>query len=336
MGATVDTSIQGRLSNHLQMGAALRAAPPPEGDRMVKRDATTSDMKLHLLNGWVVSLTLHGFVLCAALLLLRQSPLTIPIEPFHWNVALVQSPPTAHTSGQNIEVPHPAIAKQPDRTPTTSHANRTIHHAAPSAEHIASLAPKAEAPVTSTSMSYSPSPVPSPSETTTISIPNELPPPLVQATEPPRQQTETPISSTTPAPPGLETAAAVIPLEESARPHDTTQPSPPPATASDTTAVSAIRPDYSWLQQAIFRRLEELKRSSRPSLDDSRPLKVLVKAVVSREGILLDSAVVKSSGMDRIDQEAMALVQRAFPMQLDRPLDRQQVAMRIPITYSRE
>jgi protein TonB len=163
-----------------------------------------------------------------------------------------------------------------------------------------------------------------------------LPPPLVQATEPRRQQTQTPISSTTSAPPQLETAAAAIPLEESARPTDITQQSPLLATASDTPAVSSIRPDYGWLQQAIFRRLEELKRSSRPSLDDSRPLKVLVKAVVSREGILLDSAVVKSSGMDRIDQEAMALVQRAFPMQLDRPLDRQQVAMRIPITYSRE
>lgn len=62
----------------------------------------------------------------------------------------------------------------------------------------------------------------------------------------------------------------------------------------------------------------------------------MVKAVVSREGTLLDSMVVQSSGLDRIDQEAMALVQRAFPMQLDHPLDRQQVAMRIPITYSRE
>ncbi|WP_139077327.1 energy transducer TonB [Candidatus Nitrospira nitrificans] len=107
-------------------------------------------------------------------------------------------------------------------------------------------------------------------------------------------------------------------------------------TASELAAVSAIRPDYGWLQQAIFRRLEELKRSSRPSLDDSRPLRVTVKAVVSREGILLDSVVVKSSGLDHIDQEAMALVQQAFPMLLDRPLDLQQVAMRIPITYSRE
>jgi outer membrane biosynthesis protein TonB len=50
----------------------------------------------------------------------------------------------------------------------------------------------------------------------------------------------------------------------------------------------------------------------------------------------LDSPVAKSSGLDHIDQEAMALVQRAFPLQLDRTLDRQQIVMRIPITYSRE
>jgi protein TonB len=160
-------------------------------------------------------------------------------------------------------------------------------------------------------------------------------PTLSQASDPPLQQAAPPTRSTTQAS-QLEAAAATDPPKDSTLSTDATQPLPVPATASDTTAVSAIRPDYGWLQQAIFRRLEELKRSSRPSLDDSRPLKVLVKAVVSREGILLDSAVVKSSGMDRIDQEAMALVQRAFPMQLDRPLDRQQVAMRIPITYSRE
>ena len=107
-------------------------------------------------------------------------------------------------------------------------------------------------------------------------------------------------------------------------------------TATDTAAPSTNRPDYGWLQQAIFQRLDELKRSSRPSLDQAQPLKVLVRAVVSREGTLLNAEIVKSSGLDRIDQEAMALVQRVFPMAFDRPLDRQQVAMRIPITYSRD
>jgi protein TonB len=124
--------------------------------------------------------------------------------------------------------------------------------------------------------------------------------------------------------------------EASAPTNETAQPSAPPITAAAPAPVSTQRPDYGWLQQAIFKRLEELKRSSRPSLDQSQPIKVLVKAVVSREGMLLDSMVVKSSGLDRIDQEAMALVQRAFPMQLDRTLDRQQIVMRIPITYSQE
>jgi TonB family protein len=94
--------------------------------------------------------------------------------------------------------------------------------------------------------------------------------------------------------------------------------------------------DYTWLQRAVSRRLEALKRSSRPSLDDASKLKILVKAVVSSTGELMEAEVVKSSGLNRIDQEAMALVQRAFPMPLDHTLDRQQIVMRIPITYSRD
>jgi periplasmic protein TonB len=94
--------------------------------------------------------------------------------------------------------------------------------------------------------------------------------------------------------------------------------------------------DYSWLQQAVSRRLEELKRSSRPSLEDTSRLKVMVKAVVSSAGELMEAEVVKSSGLARIDQEAMTLVQRAFPMLLDHAIDRPQIVMRIPITYSRD
>jgi outer membrane biosynthesis protein TonB len=50
----------------------------------------------------------------------------------------------------------------------------------------------------------------------------------------------------------------------------------------------------------------------------------------------MEAEVVKSSGLARIDQEAMTLVQRAFPITLDESLDRPQIVMRIPITYSRE
>ena len=100
-------------------------------------------------------------------------------------------------------------------------------------------------------------------------------------------------------------------------------------------SVQARSPaDYGWLQQALFHRLEELKHSSRPSIEDSGLLRVLVKAVVSSSGELMEAEIAKSSGRRRIDQEAMALVQRAFPMPLDRNLDRPKIVMRIPITFS--
>ena len=288
----------------------------------MNQETTTQGLKIRFLQGWCVSFVLHGLLLFTFLPLFRQSMITAHNEPFHWDVTLVRSTPTTYESTQTADAPQSVVPKQPDRPPTASHVNRTIRHAAPSAERITSRAPKTEAPVTSAS------------EVATTSIPSELPSTLDQTTESPRQQTEPPMDSTASAP-SLETAAAVV-SEGSTPTTETAQPSPALAMTSDVAPVSAIRPDYSWLQQAIFRRLEELKRSSRPSLDESRPLKVTVKAVVSREGNLLDSAVVKSSGFDRIDQEAMALVQQAFPLQLDRSLDRGQIVMRIPITYSRE
>ncbi len=287
----------------------------------MNQETTTQGLRIRFLHSWFVSFVLHGLLLFTFLPLFRQSMVTAHNEPFHWDVTLVRSTPTASESIQTADVLQQDVPKQPDRTLTASHINRMMRHAASSAERITSRAQKTEAPITS------------PSEVATTSMPNELPSTLDQTTESPRQQAEPPTDSTTPAPPRLETA--VVAAGEGSTP-TTEAAQPAPATASDVAAVSAIRPDYSWLQQAIFRRLEELKRSSRPSLDESRPLKVMVKAVVSNAEMLLDSTVVKSSGLDRIDQEAMALVQRVFPLQLDRSLDRGQIVMRIPITYSRE
>ena len=104
----------------------------------------------------------------------------------------------------------------------------------------------------------------------------------------------------------------------------------------ESVAHTTPRADYGWLQHALFRRLEELKRSSRPFMQESGRLRVLVKAVVSSTGELVEAEIVNSSGHPRIDQEAMTLVQRVFPISLDRALERPQVVMRIPITFSRD
>lgn len=297
--------------------------------------ATRQEARGPLWHGWFGSIALHGLLFLSLLPLFRQSLITAPQERFRWDVSLVQSAPTADKPIQTVDATRPTVSTHAKPMPTPEHTVRSNQQVASYAEGTTSIVPRTEAPpapepVSNTFTAAEPSDNP-----TMMSRSDESTLSLSQTSTLPPQQTEPPIGSTIQTPPSQETQAATFGGERTA-PTTIAEPSSSPATAREATVVSAARPDYGWLQQAIFHRLEELKRSARPSLDDSRPLKVLVKAVVSREGILLESAVVKSSGLDRIDQEALALVQRAFPMQLDRPLDRQQIAMRIPITYSRE
>ena len=92
--------------------------------------------------------------------------------------------------------------------------------------------------------------------------------------------------------------------------------------------------DYGWLQSTLFNRLEHLKRQSRPLLDVSGRKKVLLRVVILEGGDLGELKIERSSGEDRLDQEALRLVQLAFPISLDYALGRPQVVVRIPISYS--
>lgn len=297
--------------------------------------ATRQEARGPLWHGWFGSIALHGLLFLSLLPLFRQSLITVPQERFHWDVSLVQSAPTADEPIQTVHATKPTVSNHSKPMPPPDHRVRSNQHLASYAEGLTSRVPRTEAPATPEPAASTPIADEHPDKPTMTAALDEPAPNLFQTNAPPLQHAEPPIGSTPQTPPLQETQAATF-GGENAAPTTIAQPSSSPATVREASVVSAARPDYGWLQQAIFHRLEELKRSSRPSLDESRLLKVLVKAVVSREGTLLDAAVVKSSGLDHIDQEAMALVQRAFPMQLDRPLDRQQIAMRIPITYSRD
>lgn len=297
----------------------------------MKPEQTIVATPSQLAQGWLSSLALHGVLLCAVIVFTRQSPITLPTERFQWDVTLVQSThiqkaSTAATSvamrpsGQTLAPPSTAIGRSPRAATPYSKAVATVQpmlHLKGINEPEPSPSIHQVSPQSKSTHADSTPPVPPTTDEPSQPSFTQTPP---QPEDSLRTDTTTPSSSTTPAPipssvdPSPSQAAVVTPIE----------------------TVSSPRPDYGWLQQAIFQRLEELKRSSRPFLEHSQPFKIMVKAVVSREGNLLDSIIVKSSGLERIDQEAMALVQRAFPMQFDRTLDRQQIVMRIPITYSRE
>jgi TonB family protein len=299
----------------------------------MNQETTTPEFRIQFLHGWLVSCLVHGLLLFSLLPIFRQS-LIIPQKPFHWNVALVQSTEVAHKPAQPTDNSEPTVSRRPTHVSPPARASRPIHKEASHTTRVTSPEPPADTSIAPEFKPDIPSSVTSPAESTLASTIEEPRPNLPPATNPLPQQTESQTSATTQEPSLQETVEAAA--QGSTVTTESAQPSPPPATTPDNIAASAIQPNYDWLQLAIFRRLEELKRLSHPRLDQPQPLKVLVRAVVSHEGALLNAEVVKSSGLDRIDQEAMALVQRAFPMQLDRTLDRRQIAMRIPITYSRE
>ena len=286
------------------------------------------------MEGWGFSLILHGVLLGTIVPAFRHLPTPTYSEPFQWNVIFTElsQQPTPKEPDTNA-----AFSDETLRTAEIealgSISSLTNVHSSPK-KHRAHLAKKSS----NTRSQLAAPPTPSITQTapaTEETLPGEQPSTHITASpvsNEPAAQPEAPVEQEIPAPPTSATDTAMAPTQSMDAPPASS--SPTPAVVSDQS--SSPQTDYSWLQRAVSRRLEELKRSSRPSLDDASRLKVLVKAVVSNTGELLEAEVVKSSGLNRIDQEAMTLVQRAFPMPLDHTLDRQHIVMRIPITYSRD
>ena len=296
------------------------------------------------MEGWGFSLVLHGVLLIAIVPLFRHLPVPIVPEPFRWNVTFIEWPqqtlpvePESDTSfAKEFLRTSDTDANDPVSPPTTaliSHdqARRNRSYLAEESSDTIPLLATSQ-PEMSPQVSSSTETIPVTQDT----LPGEQPsrnviasPVSVEPSVQPIASIEQELSSTSAS---SATDTVLAPVQPMDTPPASHQPSPVVASEQP----SAPHTDYSWLQHAVSRRLEELKRSSRPSLDDSSKLNVLVKAVVSSTGELMEAEVVKSSGLDRIDQEAMTLVQRAFPMPLAHTIDRQQIVMRIPITYSRD
>jgi periplasmic protein TonB len=296
------------------------------------------------IGGWGFSLLLHGILLSAIWPLFHHLPIPTLPEPFRWDVTFVELPQqgtadqqTSDASAENeliptektIEPTHmPLLRNLPSPAQqATNDVNETIQ--APNL-----IRPTRAVPAPPTSSTAGPAPAIEDTQPLQRNV-AEQPRTILPATPVPLEPS-TPVSESVGQeipPPAQALADVATALPQSYQPAQAPATSVSPI-ASDRPPVALA--DYGWLQRALSRRLEELKRFSHPSLDDSSKLKVLVKAVVSDRGELMEAEVVKSSGSNRIDQEAMTLVERAFPMAFDQTLDRPKIVMRIPITYSRD
>ena len=374
MDETAATLIQESLNSQQRTGVVYLHGARSLRTITVKTTATIPPTPIHRVHGWLVSLTLHGLLLSAVLPLFRLTPLSTPSEPFHWDVTMVQSIHPADEQIQAADPIEQRLSIPTEPIPIPTKTNNTFQTGSSSAKRLTPSSPTTEtAVVTEPQLKNSSSIAPpveqssvaqatasmhpnlaeeptqsmSPAENLSASaLPTnnpsnqQLEPSIAPTIQEPSVPTTGVTSSTSTAAPASDFAQSTLSATDVA-----TAPTQPLDTSPERSSLTPSEPsgqpspsqtDYTWLQLAVTRRLEELKRLSRPSLDDASRHKVLVKAVVSSTGELMKAEVVKSSGLDRIDQEAMTLVLRAFPMLLDHALDRQQIVMRIPITYSRD
>jgi protein TonB len=93
------------------------------------------------------------------------------------------------------------------------------------------------------------------------------------------------------------------------------------------------QPDYGWLRETLWRRIEELKRYPALARSNHWEGRVVVEARISNTGEVIGLKIAESSGRAILDEEAMSVMKKASPLTLKHPLGASQVTILIPISY---
>jgi protein TonB len=301
----------------------------------------------HYAQGWATSVLLHGLVFALAILLFSDLKLAPQPEPFKWDVAMVQeSKPTpvespAPPTPPRRETPPP---QQPVRQVETQPVVQTVHPVERIVrQEVREVRPIAQPTITRVSQQTHAVPV----VNETVAIPNEQPQakPMVHETaeaQPTSLAEASPPSPSEPAPlskPVVETASPASVVQDQVFRQETVvakaapAPQEAPIKNPPVQTRAATRPDYSWLAEALWSRVERLKRYPHMARMNRWEGKVVLQAVVRENGELLELKVAESSGYAVLDQEALEVLRRASPLSLKHPLGQPQVVIQVPISY---
>ena len=275
------------------------------------------------VQGWLVSVLLHGTVGFAAILLVKQLQLAPQDEPFKWNVAMVSpTQPVQPTASPPNQAPAPSVPS------TTSVPSPHVQQQTAPAQTLPSPQPLAQQTT------------PSISERTVTPVVTELPAPTpTQPTVPSQSAAHTTQPAEAPMAVSAESAAQPAPssapsaiLEQTAQSDQA--PAPTQIAAISPTPTNALtKPDYGWLSEAILRRVEELKRYPASARVDRAEGKVVVKAVINEDGSIGEVEVFQSSGHPGLDKAAVETMRQSAPFHLPRPLGQPRMTIKIPMSY---
>jgi periplasmic protein TonB len=271
---------------------------------VTRRKAITVSDQTH---GWLASVLLHGLGIAASLLVVEAMEPRLPPSLFQWEIPMVEAPTrTESQSAEPVVQPPPPTVKP---SPPVRQTKPMIAEQPPAHQEVT-------VPVETTRMVKD----------------------VVANAEPVMEYA--PVASTESEP--LTSPSVVEATMESSEQPVIEQSAPVESVASHTehrlveyrqVRHRETRADYGWLRDALWGRIEELKRYPALARTNHWEGKVVVSAVIRDDGEVMGVQIAETSGRAVLDEEAMAVMKKASPLRLKHPLGQRQITILVPINY---
>lgn len=247
--------------------------------------------------GWTVSVLLHGVAVAGALSLMMEIDKPVSIEPFQWDVSMMEAPTQSETPPAEpvVQPPPSPVTPKPPVRPTPKPIAQQPHPMTQQRSVFTNADPVMEqAPVESADDHV---------VTSRVVVAQPVESFLAEAIE-----QIAPIESQGPA------------VE-----HRTVQ--------YRQVQYRRTQTDYGWLRDMLWKRIEELKHYQALARTNHWEGRVVVQAVIKADGTVGDLSVAESSGHALLDEAALVVMKKASPLTLKHQLERSQITILIPISY---
>lgn len=286
-------------------------------------------------HGWMVSLLCHALGVGCAILMMAEIDKPVLPTPFQWEVAVVETPPPVPPSPvaparvppepqpvKRVVEPQPLVTPPVPVQQTVREVTRAVEAVEPVQQAAPEVVTQAEAsierPMTQSVESQAVA-------TSQEAVVEQRVSQVAVASRMARAQ-----PAETPAP--IEAAPQIV--ERESLPVETVSPAVEHRVVQERLVRHReIHADYGWLSDALWRRIEELKRYPVQAKVNHWEGKVVVEAVIRDDGEVVGLSIAESSGRPVLDQEAMAVMKKASPLVLKHPLGKPRVTIFVPISY---
>lgn len=257
--------------------------------------------------GWLVSALLHGLAIVASLFVVKAMEPPLPPSLFQWEISMVEAP--THTESQPAE---PVVQPLPPTVKPSSPARQT------------------KPVIAEQSLAHQEVTVPMETTQMVKDVVTNAEPVMESATA---VSTESkPVTSSFVVETTMESSEQSV-IEQSAPVESIPQHTEPRLVEYRQVRYRETRADYGWLRDALWGRIEELKRYPALARTNQWEGKVVVSAVIRDDGEVTGVQIAETSGRAVLDEEAMMVMKKASPLRLKHPLGQRQITILIPISY---